>query len=190
MFRRLKTMMAFAAAMTMPALGPQAMGGEMRFHDFQFTAIDGGALPLDQFKGKAVLLVNTASFCGFTGQYADLQALWSQYRDRGLVVLGVPSNDFGGQEPGTAQQIQQFCETNYSVDFPMTEKVAVSGSGAHPLYQWIGAELGEGALPRWNFHKYLFDPAGELVGAWPSRVKPTDGEIRGAVDRALAGVTG
>ena len=190
MFRRLRTMMAFAAAMTMPALGPQAMGGEMGFHDFRFTAIDGAALPLDQFKGKAVLVVNTASFCGFTGQYEGLQSLWSQYRDQGLVVLGVPSNDFGGQEPGTAEQIQQFCETNYSVDFPMTEKVAVIGAEAHPLYRWIGAELGEGALPRWNFHKYLFDPAGKLAGAWPSRVKPMDAEIRGAVDRALAGAAG
>jgi len=185
MTARLKKIVTLVAALSAPALGAQAMGEEMTFHDFHFTAIDGGDLPLDQFQGKAVLLVNTASFCGFTGQYADLQQIWRDYRDQGLVVLGVPSNDFGGQEPGTVEEIKDFCEANYDIDFPMTAKAAVIGADAHPLYRWIGAELGEGAQPKWNFHKYLFDRQGGFAGAWPSRVKPTAVEIRAAVEKAL-----
>ena len=107
-------------------------------HDFAFTAIDGAPLPLKSFAGKAVLIVNTASQCGFTPQYAALQDLWTRYRDKGFVLLGVPSNDFGGQEPGTAAEIKEFCEVNFSVDFPLTEKVAVTGEGAHPFYAWAG----------------------------------------------------
>ncbi|MEQ9446556.1 MAG: glutathione peroxidase, partial [Rhodospirillaceae bacterium] len=100
-------------------------------HDFSFSSIDGGALPLSDYKGKAVLIVNTASFCGYTPQYEGLQSLWSEYKDKGLVVLGVPSNDFGAQEPGTAEEIKDFCETNFDVDFPLAAKEVVKGSDAH-----------------------------------------------------------
>jgi len=124
-------------------------------HSFEFESIDGGPLPLSGFKGRAVLLVNVASRCGFVRQYDGLQALWEKYRARGLVVLGVPSNDFGGQEPGSEAEIKKFCEVNFNVDFPMTAKVAVSGEGAHPFYRWAAGELGEESKPRWNFHKYL-----------------------------------
>lgn len=185
MLRKLKSLALLAAALTAPALGPQAMGGTMSLYDFSFTGIDGTALPMDRFRGRPVLLVNTASFCGFTGQYAGLQDLWESYGDRGLVVLGIPSNDFGRQEPGTEAEIQRFCETNYDISFPMTEKQVVTGPDAHPLYRWIGDELGEDALPKWNFHKYLFDTRGDLAGAWPSRIKPDAGEIRQAVEAAL-----
>jgi glutathione peroxidase len=154
-------------------------------HGFEFTAIDGGALPLAAWQGKPVLLVNTASFCGYTPQYAGLEALWRQYRDRGLVVLGVPSNDFGAQEPGTAGEITDFCQTNFQIDFPMTEKCRVIGGSAHPLYRWIAEALGEGAAPRWNFHKYLIGPDGELAGAWPSSVSPTDPRITGEIEKLL-----
>jgi glutathione peroxidase len=130
-------------------------------------------------------VVNTASRCGFTYQYAGLQRLWSDYRERGLVVLGVPSNDFGGQEPGTNEQIKTFCEVNFDVDFPMTEKVRVKGPGAHPLFAWFRAELGEQAGPRWNFHKYLLDPEGKVVASWPSSVEPDAPEVRAAVERLL-----
>lgn len=181
----LKKIVTLIAALTAPSLASQAMGEDMSFYDFHFSAIDGGELPLEHFRGKAVLLVNTASFCGFTGQYSDLQQVWQDYREEGLVVLGVPSNDFGGQEPGTAEEIKEFCEANYDIDFPMTEKAVVIGADAHPLYRWIGAELGEGAQPKWNFHKYLFDRQGQLAGAWPSRVKPNGAEIREAVEKAL-----
>src|SRR6202042_3672641 len=110
-------------------------------HDFEFAAIDGGALPLSAWKGHPVLVVNTASYCGYTPQYRDLEALWQQYRDRGLVVLGVPSNDFGAQEPGTPAEIKSSCETNYAIDFPLTEKYRVIGGSAHPFYRWVAATL-------------------------------------------------
>lgn len=157
----------------------------MSAHDFTFTAIDGRPLPMSGFAGKAVLLVNTASECGYTPQYAGLQALWRDYRDRGLVVLGVPSNDFGAQEPGSEAEIRDFCSTRFAVDFPLTAKQTVIGGGAHPLYRWIAEEVGEDAAPRWNFHKYLIDPQGELVGAWPSRVAPDAPELRAAIEDVL-----
>lgn len=154
-------------------------------HSFAFTAIDGGALPLAAWAGHPVLVVNTASFCGYTPQYRDLEALWQRYRDRGLVVLGVPSNDFGAQEPGSAEEIQNFCEVNYGVDFPLTEKYRVVGGNAHPFYAWVAATLGEGAAPRWNFHKYLVGPDGELAGAWPSAVRPGDTAITQEIEKLL-----
>lgn len=159
----------------------------MSAHDFEIKTIEGESLALSNYKGKAVLLVNTASECGFTPQYRDLEELWKEYKDKGLVVLGVPSNDFGGQEPGDEEQIKEFCETNYSVSFPMTEKVAVIGGKAHPLYRWIAEELGEDQAPKWNFHKYLIDKDGNLAGAWPSKVGPKDAEVTGAIDGVLDG---
>jgi len=155
-------------------------------HDRSFNTIDGKALPLAEFKGKAVLIVNTASACGFTPQYAGLQTLWEQYRDRGLVVLGVPSNDFGAQEPGDENAIAAFCTERYAVDFPMTEKVTVIGGDAHPFYGWIAESLGEDAAPRWNFHKYLIDAGGDLAAMWPSQVEPLSEEVIEAVEAALA----
>jgi glutathione peroxidase len=155
-------------------------------YQFEFTSIDGDKLPLAAWRGRPVLIVNTASFCGYTPQYRDLEALYRQYHARGLVVLGVPSNDFGEQEPGTASEIKQFCETNYQVDFPLTEKYRVIGSAAHPFYQWAAGTLGEAGTPRWNFHTYLIGPDGQLAGAWPSQVRPTDIAITGEIETALA----
>lgn len=154
---------------------------------FSFTAIDGGPLPLDAFAGKAVLVVNTASACGFTRQYADLQALWERYRDRGLVVLGVPSNDFGGQEPGTEAEIKTFCEVNFAVDFPLTAKERVRGDDAHPFYRWAAHELGIAALPRWNFHKYLIAPDGRLVDWFSTMTSPTSEKVLKSVEAHLPG---
>jgi glutathione peroxidase len=156
----------------------------MSAYDFDFAGIEGGALPLKAWKGKPILVVNTASFCGFTPQYTDLEKLWGKYKDRGLVVLGVPSNDFGQQEPGSAKEIKAFCET-YDVSFPLTEKQKVVGADAHPFYRWIAAELGDAGVPRWNFHKYLIDTNGDLAGAWPSRVTPLSREVTEAVEQAL-----
>ena len=152
---------------------------------FEFIALDGGKLPLAQWRGRPVLVVNTASYCGYTPQYADLEALWRRYRERGLVVLGVPSNDFGRQEPGSAAEIDAFCRTRYGVDFPLAEKARVLGAEAHPFYLWIAESLGEAGTPRWNFHKYLIGPTGELAGAWPSRVSPSDPEIVTEIERLL-----
>jgi glutathione peroxidase len=154
-------------------------------HDFTLPGIGGGEIRMKDFAGQAVLLVNTASECGFTPQYRDLEALWRERKGKGAVVLGVPSNDFGGQEPGNAAEIRAFCEKNYGVSFPLAAKQTVIGPGAHPLYRWIAAELGEGAAPRWNFHKYLIAPDGTLAGAWPSKVSPRAPEIRAALDAVV-----
>ena len=154
-------------------------------HDFSFTAIDGAPLPLSGFKGKPVLVVNTASQCGLTPQYSGLESLWSKYKDKGLVVLGVPSNDFGAQEPGTEDEIRTFCETRFSVDFPMTAKTVVKGEGAHPFYQWAKKELGEPAEPKWNFHKLLVGKDGEILDAFGSRTEPLDSAVTAAIEQAL-----
>lgn len=158
----------------------------MNAHDFRFRDIDGRTLALSGFARSAVLIVNTASECGFTPQYAELQALWHGYRDRGLVVLGVPSNDFGQQEPGDELAIKTFCRTRYQVDFPLTAKEHVIGEEAHPFYRWIASELGDSGAPRWNFYKYLIAPDGSLAGVWPSKVRPTDPEIIEALEALLA----
>lgn len=154
-------------------------------HSFSFTTIDGAPLPLAGFSGKAVLVVNTASACGLTPQYKGLEALWGAYRDRGLVVLGVPCNDFGAQEPGTEGEIKSFCETRFGVDFPMTRKAHVIGAAAHPFYQWAATELAEGGTPRWNFHKYLVGRDGSLAGVFGSRTDPEAAEIKAAIEAAL-----
>ena len=156
-------------------------------HDFTFSGIDNKPIDMKQYKGHPVLVVNVASFCGFTPQYTELQKLHETYGPKGLVVLGVPSNDFGAQEPKTEAEIAKFCETNYGVSFPMTAKQKVVGMDAHGLYQWIGGEAGEGALPKWNFHKYLIDKDGKLAGSWPSKVSPTSSEITGPIDMMLTG---
>jgi glutathione peroxidase len=154
-------------------------------HDFNFTTIDGKPLPMKSFAGKPVLVVNVASFCGLTTQYSDLQKLHETYGPKGLVVLGVPSNDFGAQEPKTESEIAKFCETSYGVTFPMTAKQKVMGSDAHALYQWIAKEAGEAATPKWNFHKYLIGKKGELVETFGSRVSPGAPEIRKSIESAL-----
>lgn len=154
-------------------------------HRFSFVSIDGGELPLAAWRGRPVLVVNTASYCGYTPQYEGLEALWRRYRDRGLVVLGVPSNDFGAQEPGSAAEIKAFCTTHYGVDFPLAQKCRVVGADPHPFYRWAAESLGEAGTPRWNFHKYLIGPEGDLIGSWPSRVGPGDREITEEVERLL-----
>ena len=154
-------------------------------HSFSFTSIEGKPLPMSAFKGKAVLVVNTASECGLTPQYKGLEALWKSRKDKGLVVLGVPSNDFGSQEPGSENQIKEFCEMRYGVDFPLTSKVHVVGGAAHPMFQWIAKELGEGATPRWNFHKYLIGKDGSIAGTFGSRTEPDAAELTQAIDAAL-----
>jgi glutathione peroxidase len=139
-----------------------------------------------QFKGKAVLVVNTASFCGFTPQYEGLEHIWQQYQGKGLVVLGVPANNFGRQEPGTNSEIKEFCEAKYDIDFPLASKVSVQGGDRHPFYQWAAETLGEDKAPKWNFHKYIVNGKGELIASFPSKVVPDSPEIKAAIDQALA----
>jgi len=153
-------------------------------HDYSFTAIDGTPLPLDAFAGRPVLVVNTASFCGFTYQYEGLQALYDAYRGRGLVVLGVPSPDFN-QEYASAGEVKEFCDVTYGIDFPMTDLVHVRGAQAHPFYQWVAATGGNRAVPRWNFHKLLLGGDGALVAAWPSTTKPRSRAVVARVEALL-----
>ncbi len=166
--------------------GVRAAPDALDWASLPLPAIDGGTLAPDAFRGKAVLVVNTASQCGYTGQYEGLQKLWAGRRDRGLVVLGVPSNDFGGQEPGSNAQVASFCEVNYGVDFPLMEKQTVTGPQAHPLYRWAAAVTGPQGVPRWNFHKILIGRDGRLVEWFGSPVTPESAALTAAVDKALA----
>ena len=155
----------------------------MSLHDLTAQTLDGTPKSLGEFKGKVLLVVNTASECGFTPQYAGLETLYDNFKDRGLVVLGFPSNDFGGQEPGSAAEIKTFCEKKYRVTFPMFAKVKTKGEGQSPVYAFLSAGHGE---PRWNFHKYLVGKDGRVVTAFPSAVKPESAEVAAAIDAALA----
>ena len=157
----------------------------MSAHDFEFNSIDGKPLKLSSFAGKPVLVVNTASECGLTPQYKALQELADKYGKRGLVVLGVPSNDFGGQEPGTEAEIKVFCDTTYKVSFPMTAKNVVVGGKAHPFYQWAVQQGGADGAPKWNFHKYLLNGKGELAATFGSRTAPTDAAVTKAIEAEL-----
>ena len=154
-------------------------------YDFSATAIDGAETALEQYRGQALLIVNTASKCGFTGQYLGLQEIWRHYKDRDLIVLGVPSNDFGGQEPGPEKEIREFCDSKYHVTFPMTAKVDVKGDDAHPFYKWAVDQVGEPAEPVWNFHKLLVGKDGALINVFGPRTDPQDPETKAAIEAAL-----
>ena len=154
-------------------------------YDYSFQTIDGAPLPLTSFKDKVVLVVNTASQCGLTPQYDGLEKLYSDYKDQGLVVLGVPCNQFMGQEPGTEAEIKDFCETRFNIDFPLTSKVDVKGDAAHPFYKWAKDVLGEPAEPVWNFHKILIGKDGQAIRAFGPRTEPLADEVTGAIEAAL-----
>ncbi len=156
-------------------------------YDFTFHALQGGGeLPLAQFKGKVILVVNTASQCGFTGQYDGLEKLYTKYAPQGLVIVGVPSNDFGNQEPGSGEQIAGFCKLNYGVSFPMASKEDVIGDNAHPFYKWARGQVGWIGSPKWNFHKYLINRQGELVDYFHSVTKPDDVDLVDKIESLLA----
>jgi len=154
-------------------------------YDFAFKTIEGQPLPMTTFKDKVVLVVNTASACGLTPQYDGLEKLYSDYKDEGLVVLGVPCNQFMGQEPGTEAEIKAFCETRFNIDFPLTSKEEVKGAGAHPFYKWALETLGESADPAWNFHKILVGKDGTLIRAFGPRTEPLADEVVTTVKAAL-----
>jgi len=157
----------------------------MRVHEFSFRSVDGSTLALDRWKGQPLLIVNTASECGYTPQYAKLQALWEEYRPTGLIVLAIPCNDFGEQEPGDSQQIAEFCSTRYKVTFPIAEKQSILGVDAHPLFISMREEFTSDVLPRWNFFKYLFGRDGDLIQHWPSKVEPDDPGFRHGIEKNL-----
>ena len=154
-------------------------------YEFTFKTLQGEAFPLGALRGQPVLVVNTASQCGFTPQYAGLQALWKTFGPRGLKVIGVPCNDFGGQEPGSAAEIGQFCQVNYGVDFPIMAKEHAIGPQAHPFFRWVVTQKGFLARPRWNFYKYLIGKEGEFLTFFISSTKPDAARIKNAIERAL-----
>jgi len=150
------------------------------FHSFVVTDIDGNEFPLSKLKGKKVMVVNTASKCGLTPQYEDLQALYDKYKDKNFVIIGFPANNFMGQEPGTNQEIKEFCTTRFSVSFPMMAKISVKGNDIHPLYQWLTQKSMNGVMDseiKWNFQKYLIDENGKLVDMIPPKEKPNSEKV-------------
>ncbi len=154
-------------------------------HDFKLTDINGVEHALSDLKGKVVLLVNVASRCGYTPQYKGLQGLYKELEGRGLMVLGVPANEFGAQEPGTDAEIKTFCETNYNVTFPMASKIVVKGPGQHPLYQWLTTASTPPGDVKWNFEKFLIGRDGAIVGRFGSGASPESQELRSAINAAL-----
>ncbi len=168
-----------------PSTPPLADAASKRAGDFTLTAIDGSPLPMKQFAGKVVLLVNTASFCGYTPQYDGLQKLQTSYEGRGFTVVGVPSGDFLGQEYGSNKEISSFCKAKFGIRFPLAEKGDVVGRNAIPIYRWAAAVLGQDNTPKWNFHKYLIGRDGRLIAAFGSKVTPEDPAVAGAIETAL-----
>ena len=157
----------------------------MNVFDFVFESINGTSMPLSNWQGQPILLVNTASESEFTPQYHQLQRLWMEYRQSGLIVIAIPCNDFGHEEPGDEKSIAAFCETTYQVSFPITVKYSMLGTSAHPIVHTLREEFGDDALPRWNFYKYFFDRTGQMLGFWPSEVPPADNAITHQIERNL-----
>jgi glutathione peroxidase len=155
------------------------------FHEIVAVNTNGEQQDLGSFKGSSLLIVNLASKCGFTPQYKGLQELYETYKDQGLVILGFPCNDFGGQEPGTIEEIQDFCSTNYGVNFPLFDKVTILGDDKHPLYQWLIEHSESHEDVKWNFEKFLVDKDGQLVGRYSSNVAPEDQELRHDIEATL-----
>lgn len=158
---------------------------EKNFFDFKINNIDDKQLDLSDFRDKTILLVNVASNCGFTKQYSDLQELYTRYKSKGLIVLGVPSNQFGSQEPGSSKEIKDFCETNFNITFPMTEKYNVKGNDAHPIYLWALENHGKSTIPKWNFHKILINKEGKIEKTFSSFTNPMSKKIINLIEEIL-----
>ena len=153
-------------------------------YDHEFKSIDGDYIKLNDYKGKIIVVVNVASRCGYTPQYNGLQLLWEEYKNKGLVVIGVPTNNFR-QEPGTNKEIKDFCETNFGVTFPMTEKINVIGKNSHPFYEWARKDFGIGAIPKWNFHKIIIGKNGKIVETFSSITKPSSRKFLKIVENLI-----
>ena len=153
--------------------------------DFKINSINGGELDLSSFRGKTILLVNVASKCGFTNQYDDLQNLYDNFKDKGLIVIGIPTNQFGGQEPGSEKEIKNFCETNFNITFPMTSKYEVKGDNAHPIYIWAKNTFGKSTVPKWNFHKILINKNGKIEDTFASFTGPLSNKVVKKIEQIL-----
>ena len=157
---------------------------EQLAYEFSFKNIDGGKINLQNYKDHVIVVVNVASRCGFTNQYEDLQNLWSTYKDKNLVVVGVPTNNFK-QEPGSNKDIKDFCETNFNISFPMTEKIDVIGGNAHPFFKWAKENHGRGAIPKWNFHKIIIGKNGRVSGTFTSITKPSSDRFINFIEKEI-----
>ncbi len=155
------------------------------FYDFKIDSIDQNEINLSTYKNKTILLVNVASKCGFTKQYTDLQNLYEKYKDNNFIVIAVPSNQFGGQEPGTSQDIKDFCEINFNITFPIMNKYDVKGENAHPIYLWAKENYGKSAVPKWNFHKILINKSGRIQKTYNSFTNPLSKKIISEIDQIL-----
>ncbi len=164
---------------------PTKSNYEKLVYDFKFNDINGSILSLDKYRNKVILITNVASNCGFTNQYEDLQTLWDQYKKKGLIVIGTPSNDFGKQEPGTNKEIKKFCEVNFGISFPITEKISVKGDNAHPFFLWAKKNHGLSAIPKWNFHKIIIGKDGKIVDTFSSITKPSSKKFISSIEKAL-----
>ena len=161
-----------------------AAGNNGNAYDFEFNSLDGGSIKLSQYEGKIIVVVNVASRCGYTPQYEDLQNLWTEYKNKNLVVLGIPTNNFR-QEPGNNKEIKDFCETNFGITFPMTEKINVIGNNSHPFYKWARNDYGIGAIPKWNFHKIIIGKNGKVADTFSSITKPTSKKFLKVIDSLI-----
>ena len=179
---RRRTLALLASLVAAPAAAQTPGMSRMTASAFSFAGLDGAAIRLEAYAGKPILVVNTASQCGYTPQYAGLQELWIRYRDRGLMIIAVPSNDFGGQEPGSATDITETASHQYGVTFPLAAKAVVKGPAAHPFYKWAAAERPL-ETPRWNFHKYLVGRDGRIAAVFSTQTEPTDPKVIAAVAR-------
>ena len=157
---------------------------KLAYH-FIFNDLEGSPLKLSIYKSKVIVLINVASQCGFTKQYDDMQKVWEKYEKKGIVIIGIPSNDFGKQEPGTSEEIKNFCEAKFGITFPMTEKVVVKGDNAHPFYKWAKENYGSSAVPKWNFHKIIIGTDGKIFDTFSSITNPSSKKFITALEKAL-----
>tara|TARA_B100001057_G_scaffold298942_1_gene299085 strand:+ start:1604 stop:2140 length:537 start_codon:yes stop_codon:yes gene_type:complete len=153
-------------------------------YDYSFNGIDGGEIKLSDYKDKVIVVVNVASRCGYTPQYEDLQTLYNDYKNKNVIVIGIPTNNFK-QEPGTNDQIKDFCETNFGISFPMTEKINVIGANSHPFYKWAKKDFGMGAIPKWNFHKIVIGKGGKIEDTFASFTKPTSKKFIKLIEKLI-----
>ena len=176
----------FLLIITMSLFFTSATGNyDKLVYDFNFKDLDGSLINLSEYKNKVIVIINVASQCGFTKQYNDMQTIWEKYQEKGLIMMGVPSNDFGKQEPGSNKEIKNFCEAKFGITFPMTEKIIVKGENAHPLYLWAKKNHGNSAVPKWNFHKIIIGKNGKIEDTFASITKPTSKKFISALEKAL-----
>ena len=154
-------------------------------YEFKFQDLDGSELKLSEYKDKVVIIVNVASRCGFTSQYEDMQTIWDKYQNKGVVMIGVPSNDFGNQEPGNSSEIKNFCEAKFGITFPITEKIKVKGDNAHPFYIWAKKNYGNSAVPKWNFYKIIIGKDGKIAKTFTSMTNPSSKKFTSSIEELI-----